>query len=277
MMYQSPLVVIKIGGEIVLDTRQCQGLVHNIQSLLDANWQVVMLHGGGVQITTLQNQLGRESTKIEGRRITTAGDLQIVKQVIAGEVNVDLVATLINGGINAFGFHGASAQLISATRREPMLFPSCGKHAIDLGEVGDVVSIRSSIISTLLDEGMVPVIASLGIDPHGCILNINADTTAVKLATALSADLLLFVTAIGGVYHDINDFQSRVSVLPQSLARKLTDREVIQGGMIPKITEAFNALASTVGRVAILSAASKGAFLSIANGNINYGTTLFID
>ncbi len=270
----SRVAVVKVGGDVVLDSEQRQGLASNLGDLLSDGWQVVVLHGGGPQTTALQAALGRETKKIAGRRITSPEDLVIVSQAIAGGANVALTASLQGSGIPAFGCHGVSGGLIRASRRPPTVVEGGGPEAIDFGEVGDVSSINDSLLRGLLDLGQVPVIATLGLGAGGEVYNINADTTVIQIAQTLQAQLLVLATAVGAVFRDIADLGSRLEQITSSEAQALIESGVIQGGMIPKVTEAFRALESGVGEVAIVDAGAEGSFRSIANGDRLLGTVL---
>ena len=271
---KSSLAVIKVGGDILLDEEQKTGLGDNIRSLIEQGWQVIVLHGGGPQLSDMQARRGIEPRKIGGRRITSKEDLQLVKQVLCGEVNVDLVASLQSQGVNALGCHGASGQIIQAVKRPPRIVSGSGPEPIDFGEVGDVVSVNRSLLHNLTDIGLVPVIASLGISGEGDIFNINADTTVVKIARQLPADLLIFVTGIGGIYQDIKDPGSRFASLNQTLAKQYIDRGVIVDGMIPKVEEALSLLESGVDAIVIVDTRKPEAFSSIARGESSYGTRI---
>ncbi len=270
----SPIVVIKVGGDVVLDEQQRQGLASNLGDLLADGWQVVVLHGGGPQTTALQAALGREAKMVAGRRITSPEDLIVVTQAIAGDANVALTSSLQGAGIPAFGCHGVSGSLIRATRRPPTVVEGGGPDAIDFGQVGDVSSVNDSLLLGLLDLGQVPVIATLGLGAGGEVFNINADTTVIQIAQALQAQLLILATAVGAVYQDIAEPDSRLVQITSAEAKELIDAGVIQGGMIPKITEAFRALESGVGEVAIVDAGTTGSFRRVSNGERSVGTVL---
>jgi acetylglutamate kinase len=268
------LAVIKVGGDILLDDVQRAGLAKNIMGLIEQNWQVVVLHGGGPQLSLMQSRCGIEPRKVAGRRITSAEDLMLVKQVLCGQVNVDLVSILQAQGVNAFGCHGASGKLIQAEKRPPIIVSGGGSEPIDFGEVGDVMSINTEVLNSLLAADLVPVIASLGINDSGDIFNINADTTVVQIAREMSAQLLIFVTGIGGIFHDIKNPASRFTQLDSTAARKHIDSGVIVDGMIPKVEEALSLLESGVDTIAIVDTRMPLAFASIASGNTSYGTLI---
>jgi acetylglutamate kinase len=268
------LAVIKVGGDILLDEMQRSGLAKNIIGLLNENWRVVVLHGGGPQLSAMQSRCGIEPRKVGGRRITSQEDLVLVKQVLCGQVNVDLVSLMQAHGVNAFGCHGASGKLIQANKRPPIKISGGGAEPIDFGEVGDVTLINTELLSSLLSADLVPVIASLGINVNGGVFNINADTTVVQIARQMSAELLVFVTGIGGIFHDIKDPASRFTELDETAARQHIDSGIIVEGMIPKVEEALSLLTSGVGTVAIVDTRDSSAFVSIAKGNADYGTLI---
>lgn len=266
------LAVIKVGGDILLDKSQSKGLARNINALIDHGWQIIILHGGGPQVSELQNKLGVMPNKIEGRRVTDNDALSAVKKCIAGEVNVNLVSLLIANGINAFGCHGASGKLISADKR-PLMIQSDGITQVDYGEVGDVTGINAKLLTDLLSLNITPVIATLGVDNYGRIFNINADTTVVKITESMQADLLLLVTSVGGIYIDIEDKDTRIPEINEVMAKQLINDQIIHSGMIPKVQESIRLLDQGTDRIVILSAADEGAFLSAANRSNAFGTS----
>lgn len=266
-----PLVVVKVGGDVLQEEGQRTGLGRNVADLVAAGARVVVLHGGGPQVTTLQERLGLKANKIAGRRVTTKEDLTAVVQAICGEVNVGLVAALVAAGVKAFGCHGASGLLVRAQKRPPMRVPGL-EQPVDYGEVGDVEAIDAPLLHGLLGLGVVPVIGTLGVDDNGRIFNINADTTAVHVAKALRADLLLLVTAVGGVFQDLADPRTRIATLTPSSGKALIANGTISGGMIPKVEEALSILDEGVGAVAILGAQQDGAFRSALAGDGALGT-----
>ena len=152
--FRGALVVVKVGGDVLLDERQRVGLGQNIKDLVDDGCQVVVLHGGGPQVTTLQEQVGLKATKIAGRRVTSVKDLVVVVQAICGEVNVGLVSALVAAGVRAFGCHGASGQLVTAQKRAPMQVQGIAD-PVDYGEVGDVVAVDAGLLRSLLGRARV--------------------------------------------------------------------------------------------------------------------------
>ncbi|NVK22366.1 MAG: acetylglutamate kinase [Kangiellaceae bacterium] len=272
---KQPIAVVKVGGDVLLGETERNGIASNVKDLVDAGWRVVLLHGGGPQVNALQEKHGLTPNKVAGRRITSMADLQVVKQAICGEVNVSLAQELQNVGVNAFACNGASGKLITAVKRPPRVMSGAGDEPIDFGEVGDVVGINEQLLTQLTELGLVPVIATLGVEEHsGRIFNINADTTVVQIARALQADLLLLTTAVGAIYHDLNKPETRVTQINAQQAKELILQGVIQGGMIPKVEEALSELADGVKNIAIVGPQIKGAFLDVAQGNGQHGTKI---
>lgn len=270
-----PIAVIKVGGDVLTDAAELSGLAVNIKELVDARWRVVVLHGGGPQVDRLQKLHGLVPNKVGGRRITSAADLRVVKQAICGEVNVDLVSSLLAAGVNAFGFSGASGHAIGAHKRPPRVVSGAGDEPIDFGEVGDVESINAELLGALLDLGLVPVIATLGVDASGRIFNINGDTTVVQVARSLRADLLLLTTRVGGIFVNLADPASRLGVISAAEARQMIAEGTIAGGMIPKVEEALSVLGPhSVQGIAIVGGRQPGAFLAVATQSGDHGTRI---
>ncbi len=269
-----PLVVIKVGGDIIADAAQRTGLASNIQHLVSQGWNAVVLHGGGPQVSRQQEQLGIQPRKIGGRRITSKDDLQVIKQVICGELNVDLVAYLQAAGVNAFGCHGASGRLITAVKRAATIISGGGPEPIDFGEVGDVTAINSGLLQQLLTADTVPVIASLGCNTNGEVFNINADTTAVQIAHAMSAELLVLVSAVGAIYENIDDPGTRIKTINRVLATRHIEHGIIRDGMIPKVEEALSLAEETSTRVAIANMLEANTLLAISAGKNTVGTRI---
>lgn len=269
------VVVVKVGGDVLQDEHERVGLGKNVRALLDDGVRVVVLHGGGPQVTALQERTGLQEHKVGGRRITSAQDLVVVEQAICGEVNVGLTLALAAAGVNAFGCHGASGRLIRAVKRPPRAVSGAGSTPVDFGEVGDVTGIASDVLFGLLELGLVPVIATLGVSEDGArAFNINADTTSVQLAKALSADALLLVTKVGGIYRDLADKGSRVTKVSAKEARQMIQDGVIAGGMIPKVEEALSVLGDGVGSIVVVGAAEEGAFTRALRGEGTAGTRI---
>jgi len=254
----SPTAVLKLGGDVVADLPRLSAVLGDVHALVAEGWRFVVCHGGGPQAGALQERLGVPTQMVGGRRVTDAPTLQIVKQVLAGEVSVDLVAAAIEAGLPAVGVSGVSAGMVSARRRPPI--PVSGASGpVDYGLVGQIEEIRPALLHHLWAGGYVPVLNTLGVDtqrhadaPTRQVYNINADTVASAVAAALGVDHLFLVTAVGGVRRDKDDPSSRIGVLRAAQAHRAIADGTIVGGMIPKIEEALRNLERGIGAVHII-------------------------
>ncbi len=229
------------------------------------------MHGGGPQTTELSRRLGIEPQLVGGRRITDEASLDVVKMVVAGRLNVDLVAALRAAGVPAVGLSGSSG-VVRAHRRPPRVVSGSGGAG---GRLRSGRRRRGDSTCALLDAldagGYLPVVACLGADAGGMTLNINADVVASQLAAAVGAAALVACTAVGGVRRDKDDPATRIPRLTVAEARAAIADGVVQGGMIPKLEEAFAPLAAGVGAVHIVAPAEIAASLA-APGSV--GTLL---
>lgn len=260
---KAPTAVLKFGGDVVADTpRLCQVLAE-VATVTRDGWRFLICHGGNPQANALTQRLNLEKVQIGGRRVTDAATLQVMKQVLAGECNVDVVAAAAGQGLKAVGISSVSAGIVSAIRRPPKVFSGCGPDPVDFGYVGEITRINPELILHLWEGGYTPVLNTLAIDATpdpdtgvAQVYNINADTVSSTIAATLRADHLFLMTGVPGVLKDKNDPASRISCLTESEARQAIADEVIVGGMIPKIEEALKHLASGVGAIHILGAES---------------------
>ena len=247
------LAVVKLGGD-VLEGAPLAAVAAELARVRAAAGQpgLVVVHGGGPQSTALSRRLGVEPRVVGGRRITGPEDLEIVTMVVAGRLNVALVAALVAAGVPALGLHGASGRVVRAHRRPPRVVSGAGPDPIDFGLVGDVDGFDTELLDWVLAAGRVPVLACLGCAADGTMLNINADIVASQLAAALHADCLIAVSGVGGVRRDKDDPGSRIARLTVAEARTAIADGTVQGGMIPKLEEAMGALAAGVPAVHVV-------------------------
>ncbi len=234
-------VVVKIGGEIVGGSG-VHAVAADLTALAARGERVFLVHGGGPQATALQRTLGQEPKVVAGRRITSQAALDVMKMTVAGLLNVDLCAALVAAGARPVGLHGASSLVIEAVRRPPRVVSGGGPEPIDFGLVGDVVGFRRELLELLADAGYIPVLACLGADTNGQVLNINADIIATQLAQAIGADHLVLVTGAPGVLRDVADPASRLPRLTAAEARAAIADGTVRGGMIPKLEESLAVL-----------------------------------
>ncbi|MCL4220853.1 MAG: acetylglutamate kinase [Phycisphaerales bacterium] len=277
-----PKAVLKFGGEIVADTPRLASAMREVRELTDRGWRFVLCHGGNPQANALTARLGLEKKQVGGRRITDAPTLQVMKQVLAGECNVDVVAAAAGQGLRAVGISGVSAGLVTARRRPPKIMSGCGPDPIDFGFVGDITNIDTRLIEHLWDGSYTPVLNTLGISeqpgPSGVceVYNINADTVSSAVAAALRVNHLFLMTGVPGVLRDKDDPFTRIPRLTEAEARRAIAEGVIVGGMIPKVEEALANLASGIGAVHVVGA-EPGTLTGEANMPGSVGTVLLSD
>ncbi len=280
MSESRPLAVLKFGGDVVADRPRLRAVVGEVAELVGAGWRFILCHGGNPQANSLTERLKLERKQVGGRRITDAATLQVMKQVLAGEANVDVVAAAAAARLKAVGISGVSSGIVTAIRRPPKIFSGCGDEPVDFGFVGEITEIKTGLIDHLLVGGFTPVMNTLGVTEAGegeddiCqVFNINADTVSSALAANLKADHLFLMTGVPGVMKDIKDPSSRIPRLNEAEARQAISDEVIVGGMIPKIEEALKNLSLGIGAIHILGNTA-GALLSEAKEAGSSGTAL---
>lgn len=245
------LTVIKVGGKIVEEEESLYKLLDDFAAI---EGYKVLVHGGGRSATKLAAQLGIESKMVNGRRITDEETLKVVTMVYGGLVNKNIVAGLQARGVNALGLTGADMNVIRSVKRPVK--------EVDYGFVGDVEKVNEAFLSDLIRKGVVPVMAPLTHDGEGHLLNTNADTIAGETAKALAENFdvtLVYCFEKKGVLRDENDEDSVIpQITQQEFKQYVTDR-VIQGGMIPKLENSFEAINAGVSQVVItLSSAISG-------------------
>lgn len=251
--FRNTIFVVKFGGEAVRDAEQLDRLAEDISVLHTVGIRVVVVHGGGAQVTEMEKTLGVSSRMVGGRRVTDEGSLNVLKMMLAGRMNLDIVAALKRHGVPAIGLSAAAGNIVDARKRPPTRVSGGGDELIDFGLVGDIHRVHPEPLQLLLGGGYLPVLCPLSADDHGQVLNINADTVASRVAVALKAAKLLLMTATLGVMADLNDRSTLISQLSAEEAREEIRNGLIGGGMIPKVEEALYALEHGVPQVHILS------------------------
>ena len=245
-MKKEKLTLIKVGGKIVEEEETLKDLLRDFSRIEGFK---ALVHGGGRSATKLSERLGIESRMVNGRRVTDAETLRVVTMVYGGLVNKNIVAGLQALGVNALGLTGADMNIIRSEKR-PVA-------EVDYGFVGDVKAVNADLLAMLIREGIVPVLAPLTHDGEGHILNTNADTIAGETAKALAGHFdvsLVFCFEKKGVLRDETDDESVIPSLSRAEFRRLVEEGVIQGGMIPKLENAFQAVDAGVKEVVITQA-----------------------
>ncbi len=250
-LFANKAVVVKYGGHAMTDEALRDSFARDIVLLQCVGMHPVVVHGGGPQIDTIMKRMGISARFEAGLRVTDAATMEVVDMVLGGKLNKEIVATINLHGGQAVGLSGKDANLITATKKRlyRSVAPGSPPQLIDIGLVGEVTSVNTSIIHTLENNGFIPVIAPTGVGENGESYNINADTAAGDIAAALQAERLLFLTDVEGI-------QDRDKKLLPSLDRQaiqqLQDEAVIAGGMLPKVEACLRALDGGVAKTHII-------------------------
>lgn len=234
--YKDKLIVVKYGGNAMTDPVLESSFARDIVLLKTVGIHPVVVHGGGPQVDNLMSELGRESDRIDGMRVTDKATMDVVEMVLGGSVNKSIVNLINKHGGQAIGLTGKDANLIKATK---LIINDKDGTPIDLGFVGQVAHVNTGVINMLIQGDFIPVIAPLGVDENGETYNINADLVASRVAECLSAERLLLLTNIKGVLD--KDGNVLTSLSPTDVDNLIADG-TISGGMIPKIAGALDAV-----------------------------------
>ena len=243
--YNKKTVVVKYGGNAMISEELRKAVISDIILLKLVGINVVVIHGGGPEINAMLKKTGKESRFVNGLRYTDEETMEIVQMVLCGKVNKDLVATLNRSGGSAVGLCGLDGGMLQAVRRR--------EDGVDYGLVGDIVAVDPKPIQDAIASGFIPVISTVaqGVDAETSY-NVNADTAAAKVATALGAEKLILLTDVRGLLRDKNDESTLISRIHPSDVPRLMKENVIAGGMIPKIDCCVEAVRSGVARAHIL-------------------------
>lgn len=239
--YAGKVIVVKYGGNAMINDELKRAVMGDVALLSLIGIKVVLVHGGGPEISDMLKRVGKKSEFKNGLRVTDAETAEIVQMVLAGKINKNLVNLLQSIGGKAIGLSGADGQLIKAKKTDE-----------ELGFVGDITDINIQPILDLLSHGYIPVVSTVGFDSEGNTYNINADTAAAAIAGALQAESLISMTDIAGLLRDKDDESSLISKVNICEAPQLVKDGVISGGMIPKVECCIEAMRRGVKRVFII-------------------------
>ena len=239
--YSGKIVVIKYGGNAMVNEQLKQQVMEDIALLWLIGVKVVLVHGGGPEISETMKRLGKQAQFVNGLRVTDKETVDIVQMVLAGKVNKTLVNLLQMKGGHAVGLSGIDGGIIEATMKDEAL-----------GYVGKITRIRTQPITDLLEKNYIPVISTVASDRQGNTYNINGDTAAAYIAGALNAVRLIMMTDIAGILRDKDDPSTLIPALTVKEAKKLFDEGVISGGMIPKVDCCIEAIGKGVKHVVIM-------------------------
>ena len=239
--YSGKTVVIKYGGNAMINEELKQQVMEDIALLWLIGVKVVLVHGGGPEISQIMKRLGKEAVFIDGLRVTDKETVDIVQMVLAGKINKTLVNLIQMKGGHAVGLSGIDGGILEAKVKDERL-----------GFVGEITKVRPQPITDLLEKNYIPVVSTVASDRMGNTYNINGDTAAAYLAGALGAERLIMMTDIAGILMDKDDPSTLIPSITVSEAKKLYDKGIISGGMIPKVDCCIEALEHGVNNVVIM-------------------------
>ena len=240
--WQGRTIVVKYGGNAMLDDTLKQAVAKDIACLWQAGAKVVIVHGGGPEITGLLKAMNKKSEFVAGLRVTDAETATLAEMALVGKTNPELVNFINRAGVKAVGINGKDAGLLTVGKQLATLYEAGVAKQVDIGFVGEVKAVNAEILKTLLDSGYLPVVAPIGADAGGQTYNINADTVAAAVAAELQADVFLLLTDVEGIFRDYADKGSLIRELPFEEAAAMIRAGTIAGGMIPKVQACMDAL-----------------------------------
>lgn len=241
--YNNKIVVIKYGGNAMINEELKMNVITDVVLLSEIGVKVILVHGGGPEINKTLKKIGKESKFINGLRYTDEETIDVVQMVLAGKTNKDLVKLIMQKGGNATGISGIDNMLIEAEKLES---------EDDLGYVGAIKEIHPHIIMDMLDKGYIPVVASVGMDVQGNTYNINADTAAAEIASAVGAENMILVSDIPGLLEDKDDENTLLPLVHVYEVNSLMKKGIISGGMIPKVECCVRAIRQDVKKAVII-------------------------
>jgi acetylglutamate kinase len=269
--FHGATIVLKYGGHAMIDDSLKSAFAADVVFLRLAGIRPVVVHGGGPQINTMLERLGIESQFRGGYRVTTPEVMDVVRMVLTGQVQREIVSLINAHGPLAVGVSGDDANLLLAQRRSVIV----DGEAVDIGAVGDVVDVRVDLISDLLDDGLIPVISTVASDLDGVAHNVNADTAAAAVAEALGADKLIVLTDVPGLYANWPDRDSLISHIDaQTLAQLLPS---LSEGMVPKMEACLRAVRGGVPAAHIIDGRVKHGVLLEVFTDSGVGTMVVLD
>ena len=239
--YNGKIVVIKYGGNAMINENLKEQVMEDIALLWLIGVKVVLVHGGGPEISEMMDKLGKKSEFVDGLRVTDKETVEIAQMVLSGKINKTLVTHIESKGGKAMGISGVDGKLIEASIKDERL-----------GFVGKIENVNIAPVIDLLEKGYIPVVSTIGCDSEGNIYNINADTAAARIAGALSSERLIMMTDIEGVLKDKNDPSTLIPSLTLQQAKDILTDGTISGGMIPKIKCCIDAISHGVKNVTIM-------------------------
>jgi len=273
-MYKGKIFVIKAGGAVFGDQAATRALIEQIAILHYLGIRVVMVHGGGPQLTQITEAMGVPTRMVQGRRVTDEQSIDATSMVLNGLINTRLLAMCRELDIEAVGVSGVDAGLIKDHRRPPVEVDSV---MVDYGFVGDIDLVDGSVLRKLLDNGLMPVVSPLSADENGQLLNINADTVAAAIGAALGAEKLILCTGAPGILENVDDPRSVISYTDLKGLDAMRASGAIKDGMLPKAKAIESAIRGGVHRVHVISYDAPDSILAEVFTNEGTGTLIVSD
>ena len=263
--YTGKVIVVKYGGNAMVNEELKDSVMRDIVLLSLIGVKVVLVHGGGPEITDLLNRMGKVSQFVDGLRVTDKETVDVVQMVLAGKINKNLVNLIENKGGKAIGLSGLDGHMIEARMKDERL-----------GYVGEITRVNVQPILDVIEKNYIPVVSTVGCDREGNVYNINADTAAARIAGGLRAESLISMTDISGILRDRNDPSTLIPEIRVSEAPALIAQGIISGGMLPKVECCINAISWGVRKVFIIDGTIPHAILIETLTNEGIGT-MFTD
>lgn len=247
-------IMIKYGGHAMIDAEAKSSTARDTVLLKYVGMQPIVTHGGGPEISRSMNKLGKEPQFIEGLRVTDQETMDIVKMVLVGKINTEIVSNIGLHGGKGVGISGKDNQLLMAHKRAPHIVvdPNGEEKEVDLGLVGEIQSINTEIIDVLTQNDYIPIISPIGVDETGETLNLNADTVAGHIASHVEAEKLIILTDVPGILSDPDDPESLIKKVNIEETIELIEQGVVKDGMLPKVLTCMNAIENGVSSTHII-------------------------
>lgn len=268
-MYKGKVFIIKVSGGLFAETELTRNLIEQVAILHQVGIRVVLVHGGGPQLTEIQQSLGITPRMVAGRRVTDEKSMEVTSMVLNGLVNTQLLSICREFDIAAVGVSGVDAGLVRAHKRPPVTVDG---QMVDYGFVGDIDLVDAKVLQQLLDDGLMPVVSPVSADDKGQLLNINADTVAAAIGSALKAEKLLLCTGAPGILESVDDPRSIISYTDLAGLERLKAQGSLKDGMLPKARAIEDALRGGVRRVHVISYNSPDSILAEVFTNEGTGT-----
>lgn len=276
-IYKGKTFVVKAGGGVFADLDSTRVLIEQIAILHHFGVRVVLVHGGGPQLTEMSQALGIATRMVEGRRVTDEKSIDVTAMVLNGLINTRILALCRDLNIDAVGISGVDAGLVRAHKRPPVKLGNGSGETVDYGFVGDIDAVDATVIRKLLDNGLMPVVSPLSADDRGMLLNVNADTVAAAIGAALGAEKLILCTGAPGILERLEDPRSLISYIDLPGLRRLRDEGRLVEGMLPKAKAIEEAIRGGVRRVHVVSYKAPEGILGEVFTNEGTGTLIVAD